>query len=81
MPRKDHYSARRIALYTESQCDETSSSALAVVRAAASNPLITFSTSARRASTLRSLLSMLASLRKDLGIAALVALAHGASGL
>ena len=55
------YSARRIALYTESQCDETSSSALAVVRAATSSPLITFSTSVRRASRSRSLLSRLAS--------------------
>jgi hypothetical protein len=44
------HSARRIALYTWSQCEETSSNARAVVRAAASSPRITFSTSSRRVS-------------------------------
>jgi hypothetical protein len=55
------YSARRIALYTWSQCVETSSNARAVVRAAASSPSMIFSTSVSRASRARSLFPTLSS--------------------
>jgi hypothetical protein len=44
------YSARRIALYTASQCEEICSMARAVVKAAASRSLMILSTSARRVS-------------------------------
>ena len=44
------YSARRIALYTASQCDETSARARAVVSATVSRRLITASTSLMRVS-------------------------------
>jgi hypothetical protein len=46
--RRLNYSARRIARYTESQCDETSSNVRAVIRAAASRSLIIRSSSAKR---------------------------------
>ena len=55
------YSARRIALYTLSQCVETSSNARAVLRAAASSPSMIFSTSVSRASRARSLFPTLSS--------------------
>jgi hypothetical protein len=53
-----NYSARRIALYTASQCDETSSKARAVVSAAAYRRSSSASTSIRRVSRALTLAAM-----------------------
>ena len=56
-----NYSARRIARYTASQCEATSSRARAVVSAAASRRLMTASTSVKRDSRARTPLPRLSS--------------------